>query len=92
MNIYIGNLSYSATEEGIKELFEQFGQVTITKIITDKFTGTSRGFGFVEMASADEAQRAIAELNGKAFEGRNLTVNEARPRENNRPPRRNNFR
>lgn len=90
MNIYIGNLAYTATEESLKQLFEQFGQVSTTKIISDKFTGSSRGFGFVEMPSDDEAQRAITELNGEAFEGRNLTVNEARPREN-RPPRRNNF-
>ncbi len=91
MNIYVGNLSYTATEESLKQVFEEYGTVTSVKIITDKFTGSSRGFGFVEMASDEEAQRAIAELNGKAFEGRNLTVNEARPREN-RPARRNNFR
>ncbi len=91
MNIYVGNLAYTATEETLKQLFEEFGQVTSAKIITDKFTGSSRGFGFVEMAFAEEGQQAITELNGKDFEGRNLTVNEARPREN-RPPRRNNFR
>ena len=92
MNIYLGNLSYAATENTIRELFEGFGQVTTVKIVTDKFTGSSRGFGFVEMSSDDEAQRAIAELNGKEFQGRKMVVNESRPRENtgrdNRPPRR----
>ena len=92
MNIYLGNLSYAATEGTIRELFEGFGQVTTVKIVTDKFTGSSRGFGFVEMSSDDEAQRAIAELNGKEFQGRKMVVNESRPRENtgrdNRPPRR----
>jgi RNA recognition motif-containing protein len=83
MNIYLGNLPYSATEASIKELFEGFGDVTTTKIVTDKFTGASRGFGFVEMPNADEAQKAIAELNGKEFQGRKLVVNESRPRENN---------
>ena len=91
MNIYVGNLAYTATEETLKQLFEEFGQVTTAKIITDKFTGSSRGFGFIEMPSSEEGQQAITELNGKDFEGRNLTVNEARPRES-RPPRRNNFR
>src|SRR3990172_11758854 len=92
MNIYLGNLSYSATENTIRELFEGYGQVTTAKIVTDKLTGSSRGFGFVEMPNDDEAQKAIAELNGKDFEGRKIVVNESRPREttgsNNRPPRR----
>lgn len=95
MNIYLGNLPYSATEASIRDLFEGFGSVTTTKIVTDKFTGASRGFGFVEMPNDDEAQKAIAELNGKEFQGRKLVVNESRPRENtggfsnnNRGPRR----
>jgi len=92
MNIYVGNLSYSATEASMRELFEGYGQVTTAKIVTDKFTGSSRGFGFVEMPNADEAQRAIDELNGKDFDGRKIVVNESRPREttgrDNRPPRR----
>ena len=92
MNIYLGNLSYSSTENTIRELFEVYGAVTTAKIVTDKFTGSSRGFGFVEMPNDDEAQRAIAELNGKEFEGRKMVVNESRPREttgrDNRPPRR----
>ena len=81
MNIYLGNLSYSATEATIKELFEEFGSVTTAKIVTDKFTGSSRGFGFVEMPNDDEAQKAIAELNGKDFQGRKMVVNESRPKE-----------
>jgi RNA recognition motif-containing protein len=92
MNIYLGNLSYSATETSVRDLFEGFGQVTTAKIVTDKFTGSSRGFGFVEMPNDDEAQKAIAELNGKDFQGRKMVVNESRPRETtgreNRAPRR----
>jgi RNA recognition motif-containing protein len=91
MNIYVGNLSYSSTENSLRNLFETYGAVTTTKIVTDKFTGSSRGFGFVEMPNNDEGQRAIDELNGKDFEGRKIVVNESRPRENNgdsRPPRR----
>ncbi len=95
-NIYVGNLSYGATDNTVRGLFEGFGQVATVKIVTDKFTGQSRGFGFVEMPNEDEAQRAIAELNGKDFEGRKIVVNESRPRENtgrdNRPPRRDNMR
>lgn len=92
MNIYVGNLPYSATESTLKELFEGFGEVTTSKIVADKFTGSSRGFGFIEMPNAEEAQKAIDELNGKDFQGRKIVVNESRPRENtgrdNRPPRR----
>ena len=83
MNIYLGNLSYSTTENAIRDLFEGYGQVTTAKIVTDKFTGSSRGFGFVEMPNEQEAQKAIAELNGKEFEGRKMVVNESRPRETN---------
>lgn len=91
MNIYVGNLPYSATENSMRELFETYGSVTTSKIVTDKFTGSSRGFGFIEMPNADEAQKAIDGLNGKDFEGRKIVVNESRPREagsDNRPPRR----
>jgi RNA recognition motif-containing protein len=92
MNIYVGNLPYSATENSMRDLFEGYGAVTTSKIVTDKFTGSSRGFGFIEMPNADEAQKAIDELNGKDFEGRKIVVNESRPREttgnDNRPPRR----
>jgi RNA recognition motif-containing protein len=92
MNIYVGNLPYSATENSMRELFEGYGAVTTSKIVTDKFTGSSRGFGFIEMPNANEAQNAIDQLNGKEFEGRKIVVNESRPREttgqDNRPPRR----
>jgi RNA recognition motif-containing protein len=92
MNIYVGNLSYSATETSVRDLFEGFGEVTTAKIVTDKLTGSSRGFGFVEMPNDDEAQKAIADLNGKEFQGRKVVVNESRPREttgrDNRAPRR----
>jgi len=78
--IYVGNLSYQATEDTMRELFAQFGQVESVAIITDRDTGRSRGFGFVEMSDDGEAEAAIAALNGQDFEGRTLTVNEARPR------------
>lgn len=87
MNIYVGNLRYNLSEEALKNIFEEFGDVTSVKIIKDKFSGESKGFGFVEMASDADARRAIAELNGKDIEGRSLRVNEARPREE-RPARR----
>ncbi len=79
MNIYVGNISHSSTEDGMKQLFEQFGVVSTVKIIKDKFTGSSRGFAFVEMPSADEAKKAIENLNGVEFDGRTLRINEARP-------------
>jgi RNA recognition motif-containing protein len=80
VNIYVGNLSRELTEEELKEAFEAFGQVESAKIITDRYSGVSRGFGFVEMPTQAEAKAAIAELNGKELKGRTLTVNEARPR------------
>ena len=80
MNIYVGNLSGDATAEGLQHTFEAFGQVSATRVIADKFTGVSRGFGFVEMPATAEAQSAIDGLNGKEFMGQALTVNEARPR------------
>jgi RNA recognition motif-containing protein len=79
--IYVGGLPYSATEQQLSDLFAQHGSVASARIITDKFTGQSRGFGFVEMASDQEAQTAIGALNGAEFGGRTLTVNEARPQE-----------
>jgi len=85
MNIYVGNLSREATEEELRQAFEAFGQVATCSIIKDKFSGESRGFGFVEMASKEEAQAAIAGLNGKEFKSRTLNVNEARPRTEGRP-------
>ena len=80
MNIYVGNLSRDLSETELKEAFAAFGEVATCNIIKDKFTGESRGFGFVEMPNKDEAEKAIAALNGKDMKGRNLTVNEARAR------------
>jgi RNA recognition motif-containing protein len=80
MNIYVGNLSYNVSEGDLNALFAQYGEVTSANVISDKMTGQSKGFGFVEMAQSSQAQEAIAQLNGKDFQGRNLTVNEARPR------------
>jgi len=85
MNIYVGNLSRDMSEEELKEAFVAFGEVTSAKIIKDKFTGESRGFGFVEMPSKEEGQTAIASMNGQELKGRTLTVNEARPRAPRRP-------
>jgi RNA recognition motif-containing protein len=79
MNIYVGNLSHSSTEDGLRQLFEQFGAVASVKLMTDKFTGQPRGFAFVEMPVADEARQAIENTNGVDLDGRNLRVNEARP-------------
>jgi RNA recognition motif-containing protein len=81
MNIYVGNLSFKTTEEELQQLFEKFGEVGSAKIISDKITGKSRGFGFVEMPDREQALAAIAGLNGKEMEGFTLTVNEAKPRE-----------
>ncbi len=80
MNIYVGNLSRETTEDDLRQAFEAFGQVESTNVIKDRFTGESRGFGFVEMPSKDEAQAAITGMNGKDLMGRTLNVNEARPR------------
>ncbi|MEI7498671.1 MAG: RNA-binding protein [Candidatus Falkowbacteria bacterium] len=85
--LYVGNLSYSTTDAGLSEMFSQAGTVTSASIIIDKMTGRSKGFGFVEMASDEEAEQAIAMFNGKEIEGRTITVNEARPM-GDRPPRR----
>lgn len=79
--IYVGGLPYATTDAQLQDLFSTHGQVESARVITDKFTGRSRGFGFVEMVSSDDAQKAIQALNGTDFEGRNLTVNEARPQE-----------
>ncbi len=80
MNIYVGNLSHDVTEDDFRELFVSFGEVESATIITDRYGGKSKGFGFVEMPNGNEAERAIQELNGKEFMERELTVNEARPR------------
>ncbi|MFC1743144.1 RNA recognition motif domain-containing protein [Candidatus Riflebacteria bacterium] len=87
MNIYVGNLSYQFSESELQELFAEFGSVSSIKIITDRDTGRSKGFGFVEMSGDEEAKEAIKQLDGREIGGRNLRVNEAKPREE-RPRRR----
>lgn len=82
MNIYVGNLNFDLTEDELKELFETYGQVNSVKIISDKYTGRSKGFGFVEMESDSEGNEAIENLNGKDVNGRAIKVNQAREREN----------
>jgi len=79
--LYVGGLPYSTTEGQLQEIFEAHGTVESARVISDKFTGQSRGFGFIEMSSGDEAQKAISALNGTQLGGRTLTVNEAKPQE-----------
>jgi RNA recognition motif-containing protein len=81
MNIYVGNLSWNLKDQDLANLFTPFGEVTSAKIVTDKFTQRSKGFGFVEMKDDAQAQAAIAQLNGSEVDGRNLVVNESRPKE-----------
>ena len=90
MNIYVSNLSFNVQDEDLREFFTEYGEVSSAKIITDKFTGKSRGFGFVEMPDDEAAKKAIAELDNGVVEGRNIKVMEAKPREE-RAPRSNNF-
>ncbi len=90
MNIYIGNLPYSVTEDDLRDVFSQFGQVDSANIITDKFSGRSKGFGFVDMPNDSEAREAIESMNDKDLKGRTIKVNEARPREE-RPVRRDRY-
>ena len=80
MDIYVGNLAYSTTDEGLRGLFAAYGTVTSARVCTDRMTGRSRGFGFVEMPNQAEAQAAIDAINGKDFEGRPLRVNESQPK------------
>ena len=87
MNIYVGNLSRQTTEDDLRQAFEALGQVESVNIIKDRFSGESRGFGFVEMPSKQEAQKAIEEMNGKDLMGRAVNVNEARPKTNRRDSR-----
>lgn len=82
MNIYVSNLGFSVNDADLKKIFEEYGQVSSAKVIMDKFTSKSKGFGFVEMNDDKAANKAIAELNGKMEDGRSLKVNEARPKEN----------
>ncbi len=84
MNIYIGNLHYDVNEDNLREVFEEYGEVTSSKIIKDRESGRSKGFGFVEMANAEEANKAIEALNDADLRGRNMRVNESRERSNNR--------
>ena len=88
MNIYAGNLAYNVTEDDLRQAFAAFGEVSSAALITDKFSNESKGFGFVEMPNNTEAQAAIRGLNETALKGRNMRINEAKPREA-RPPRRN---
>ncbi len=81
--LYVGNLAYSVSNSDLEQLFSQAGQVQSATVITDKFSGQSKGFGFVEMSNADEASKAIAQFNDTELKGRNIKVNEARPRESN---------
>ena len=85
MNIYVGNLNYDLQEDDLKQIFSEFGEVVSVKIITDKYTGRGKGFGFVEMSNEEDAAKAIEGLNEKEVQGRNLKVNKARP------PRESNF-
>ena len=88
MNIFVGNLAYTATEEEVRELFEGYGAVDTVRLATERDTGRPRGFGFVEMPDATQARAAIAGLGGTSLDGRPLTINEARPRDERDSPRR----
>lgn len=90
MNIYVGNLPYSVTEEDLREAFSEFGEVASANVITDKFSGRSKGFGFVEMPDDAAAREAIESMHDKDFKGRSIMVNEAKPREE-RAPRRDRY-
>jgi RNA recognition motif-containing protein len=79
MNIYVGNLSYNVTEDGLRTLFSEFGEIESVKVILDRFTGRPKGFGFIEMPSNSEADQAIKALNGKMIDGRKMKVNPADP-------------
>ena len=94
MNIYIGNLAYNLTEDSLRRLFEEFGEVENAKVIKDRFTGRSKGYGFIEMPSNSEADQAVKALNGKLIEGQNIKVNQATPggRRSRRASRRKRFR
>jgi RNA recognition motif-containing protein len=81
MNIYVSNLSFNVQDEDLRDFFAEYGEVTSAKVITDKFTGKSRGFGFVEMSDSEAAKKAIAELDQATVEGRNIRVMEAKPKE-----------
>ena len=84
-NLFVGNLSFQTTEEDLRSLFESFGEITRIQVMKDRDTGRSRGFGFVEMAAEESAEKAMGVLNGKEVQGRTLTVNEARPKPERTP-------
>jgi RNA recognition motif-containing protein len=88
MNIYVGNLPYETRDDDLREVFEAYGQVDSARVIIDKMTNRSKGFGFVEMSNSQEGNAAISKLDGSPFGGRNLKVNEARPREDSPRPSR----
>ena len=90
MDIYVGNLSYKSTDDDLRGLFAEYGEVTSARVVTDRETGRSKGFGFVEMPNAEEAQKAIDAINGNDFQGRKLRVNESHPKP--REERRGGFR
>jgi RNA recognition motif-containing protein len=90
MNLYVANLSYRLSNDDLRKAFEQYGEVSSAKVIMDRDTGRSRGFGFVEMPNSEEGEQAIAGLNGVDIEGKEIAVSEARPRTDSRPPRGNN--
>lgn len=87
MNLYVGNLAYGVTEEELKNVFAAYGKVSSASLIIDKFSGQSKGFGFIEMPNNSEADNAIKGLNGTDLKGRSLKVNQAQPRSNDRPQR-----
>ncbi|NJM16682.1 MAG: RNA-binding protein [Bacteroidales bacterium] len=92
MNIYVGNLDFKVNESDLQEVFEEYGDVSSAKIVMDKYTGRSKGFGFVTMENDVEANKAISELNGANYENRDMVVNEAKPRTTeSRPPRSNEY-
>ena len=86
-NVFVGNMSFEATESGLRSIFEPFGEITRVQLITDRDTGRARGFGFVEMSNDEEAAKAIAALNGTQMDGRALNVNEAKPKAARSGPR-----
>jgi RNA recognition motif-containing protein len=86
-NIYVGNLSYDTTEDTLRTLFAEYGEVESVRVITDRYTGRSKGFGFVEIATEEAAQEAIGALNGKSVDGREIRVDKAKPRADRDRPR-----
>ena len=86
-NLYVGNLSYDTTEDTLRALFAEFGEVESARVITDRYSGRSKGFGFVEMSAAEDAQKAVEALNGKSVDGREIRVDKAKPRTERPRPR-----